>query len=136
MSYRAGPQAVLVVAFNSQVFGLDAATGKRLWSSRGTADNVPPRVLVHGDRVLVAGLEEDSVLLCLDLASGAVLWRRRTQTYGGGLLVDDGRVFLTGNGEVECLGLDGEPLWFDGFKGLGRGAVAMALPGQAVHSDT
>jgi len=86
--------------------------------------------------VLVAGLEEGPVLLCLDLASGAVLWRRPTHTYGGCLLVDDGRVFLTGNGEVECIGLDGEPLWFDGFKGLGLGAVAMAVPGQAVQPDT
>lgn len=135
MSYREVPRKIIVVAFNAQVFGMDTATGTRLWSHKGNAFNTAARTVVHGERVFVVGMHEDD-LICFHLERGTELWRRPCQTSGMSMMVVDGRLFLASAGQVECFSLDGELLWFDGFKGCGMGPVSLAVDGQSVQPDT
>ncbi len=66
------------------VIALDLATQKDLWATRiGPPHDDGPRCTptVDGDRVYALGTEGD--LLCLDAATGKVLWRMQNMPFGG-----------------------------------------------------
>ncbi|MFN6189716.1 MAG: PQQ-binding-like beta-propeller repeat protein [Planctomycetia bacterium] len=83
----AGGRAVLFsrVGDREVVEGIDAATGKTLWSD-GHPTTFAPQVgggngplctpVIHGGRVIVCGAQ--GVLACLDVATGKRLWQRDT----------------------------------------------------------
>ena len=59
-----GDKHELVVSLQGKVFGLDPATGERLWECTGVQDYVCPSVLVHDDVVFVtAGRQPATVAI-------------------------------------------------------------------------
>ncbi len=89
-------------------FGLDAATGERIWSwtlpaSPATAPEIA------GDHVYLAVDLPLGEIWCLDLLNGARLWRRLLEELPRGLVADDGGVWvLTTRHLYRFHGLDGE----------------------------
>lgn len=124
----------MVVAFGGRVFGVDPTTGRRIWTHVGeTGQGVRMRVIVQGRRVFVMnGL----TLEILDYASGALVTRRSVpHAVGATFMLVEGRLYVGGNGAVACFDLDGNPVWQDGFEGMGHGHVSFAVPGYSVQAD-
>jgi len=113
---------VLVVAFNGKCFGIDAVTGESLWRRELHGGTVVLRVREGRVYALCSGL------VCLDLASGEVLWS--VPTVGiqwTAMVVDAGSVVLGGQGEACAFdAVSGERRWHERFKGDGRGPVSLA----------
>ena len=132
MAFRnpADPNALVYVAFNGHVIALRPDNGERVWSHDG--ETGLSRVLVEGEFVYV--LQSLSVV-CLEAATGRLIWQAGCDA-GYTLLVHGGRVFVGGHGAIRCFSaVDGTPLWSDGFKGLGLGAVAIAVDGASSQAD-
>ncbi|MEJ7734155.1 MAG: PQQ-binding-like beta-propeller repeat protein [Polyangiaceae bacterium] len=133
--FRQPPAAlpILVVAFNSKVFGLHASTGAKIWRHE-VGGGVAVRAIVHGGIVLVLG----SALVGIDYATGRLLWRTEVDpTLSAGTLVAAGQlVFIADAGEAAAFDAGtGRQLWREGFAGEGLGVVALALPGSAAQGD-
>jgi outer membrane protein assembly factor BamB len=135
MSYREphDEKPLLIAAFGGRVFGMDAATGARMWfyepehTSVGEVRLVPT---VQGLFVLT-----NRVLACLDAATGEVTWSVRV-SQGATLLVETDSVFVGGAGEVRCYArANGQLLWEDKFTWMGQGAVALALGTNVAQAD-
>jgi outer membrane protein assembly factor BamB len=127
--YRETEQPVLVTAFNGQVFGLDPNTGKILWDENVGGNTV--RVAVTEDRVYAATYDG---LTALEYPSGKKLWQAKT-TMSATLLVVGNRIYLGGDGKMECVSTDGQPLFKNGFTGKGMGGIAFGVPGAVAQSD-
>ncbi len=125
---------IVVAAFGSRVFGLSAVNGERVWRYEGLRQTQAAlvRLALDRGRVYVAS---GRLLACLDHASGEELWWAALEAGGGTLLASGGRVFVGGDGTLTCFDENGQKLWHDGFKGMGLGAVAIALPGCAAQAD-
>jgi len=131
MSYRtASGQPPLIAGFGGKVFGIDPETGKRLWAW-DTGSNAAVRVAVEEGGVF---LLTRNFLARVDLATGALSWQA-TIPAADTLLVDRGRIFVGGAGEVRCYSFDGRLMWEDDFRGMGLGAVALATEGKACQAD-
>jgi len=124
-------EEILVVAFNSRVFGLDARTGTRLWSYADVIGT--PRLAVRDGRVYALG----GNLVALDQKTGALLWQQvgLFQSADPTLLLEGDRLYLGGRGKAYCYTIEGQLLWEEGFKGQGVGAVSLAFPGNAAQAD-
>jgi len=129
MNYREPVRSeVLVVAFNSHLFGMNPATGQRIWER--TIPTGYPRLYVSTDRVVVLA----QTLSCFDLATGSPIWEN--PAIGDTLLSDGVHVYTGGTGEVFCVLLaDGRTLWHDGFKGKGLSPVSLGIPGAVAQLD-
>lgn len=130
----ASDRGVLLSAFGGKLFGLDRMTGHSRWA-----------VELEGGSEVELAVEGDTVIACT--------WRRLTfirysdgqvlkqitlageYPYRPVMLVDDGQIFVARNGEVSCYTLQGDLIWLQPFKGLGLGAVALALPGNVRQAD-
>jgi outer membrane protein assembly factor BamB len=128
--YRTPDQPILIVAFNGWVFGLDATTGKTNWETHVGGNTV--RIAVTDDRVYA--VTYDSVT-ALQYATGKFLWRTKISTTGDTLLIAGDRIYLGGNGKVECLSRDGSYLFVNEFKGKGFGGTAIGVPGLVAQAD-
>jgi len=109
---------VFVTQASGKVVGLDANTGKTLWTRslktplRSAPATVPGMVLV---------ITVDSQLFALEAATGEIVWRHRGIQETASLLgtvipaADSGRVVVAySSGEIYALSLhDGEVLWTD-----------------------
>ncbi len=121
-----------------EIFAFDLATGRALWK-RSTTDGIVSDICRSGDRLL-AITRADS-LLCLDAASGRLVWSFR----GGGPLYDvayrspavaGGRVFMGGSdGAVHALDASsGRVLWTrDLHDRISTGVLAL---GEALYLGT
>jgi outer membrane protein assembly factor BamB len=132
MSYRnTSHQGPLIVAFAGRVFGVDPESGARLWvyepGQNGTVRIVPS----DGGLFVHTGFS----LACLDVATGSVVWSVDV-SIGDTMLVGTDRIFVGGSGEVRCYArANGRLLWEDKFKGMGVGAVALALGTSVAQAD-
>jgi outer membrane protein assembly factor BamB len=133
MSYRNPNEekAPLVVAFGGRVFGMDPETGERLWQSElGVGSSV--RIVPFTDGLFVY---TGTTLACLDLSTGRSIWSVDVSV-GDTMLVDADRIFVGGGGEVRCYArANGRLLWEDTFRGMGVGAVALALGTAVAQAD-
>ena len=108
----------------SFVFSLDRETGKVLWQAEvgKSGGNLGSTPTVDGDRLYAVGQEGD--LVCVEIATGKVLWRKNFfQDFGGKYggwhytespLVDGDRVFCTPGGRDSMVALDkkkGDVVW-------------------------
>jgi outer membrane protein assembly factor BamB len=129
---------IVVVAFNNHIFGLDEATGARVW--RFDFDKFPGSghvVRLDGaDDVLYAlGM---GTLACIHLPTGRVLGTVQTGAVARmcTLLAARDRIVIgVGDGTVKCFSRTGQLLWEDGFKGEGASEVALAYGGRFVQAD-
>jgi outer membrane protein assembly factor BamB len=127
--------SVLVSAFGGRIFGLSTQTGDAVWmyEAEATGQFHVVRIVVEGKRVYALTKSE---LVCLEYESGNVVWKTEAAAGDLTLLVGPDGVFTAGDGEVRCFALDsGEPRWNQRFPGMGRGSVAIGLPGAAAQAD-
>ena len=124
----------LVAAFDGRVYGMDPLSGQRLWVYEADARfQATVRLGVEQGRVFAL---MPSALVCLDLASGSVIWRVAPAGPGDTLLVRGGFVFIGRFGEVRAHSAsNGQALWNDAFKGKGMGHVALAFRGVIAQAD-
>ncbi len=129
MAYREQETAVLVVAFNGWLIGVDPATGKERWEHHLGGSAI--RLLVAGDRIYAANQQS---LHAFAYPSGEVLWRVAVSGGDTMMLVGD-RIYLGSAGVIECVTADGRALFRNNFPGKGHGPVAFALPGESARAD-
>jgi outer membrane protein assembly factor BamB len=91
----------------ARLFALRASNGEIEWSAEvgkaGGARNPGPRATPSTDGELVFGLGHDGSLICAEVATGDVVWRKNLQTDFGGKM-------MSGWGYSESPLLDGELL--------------------------
>jgi outer membrane protein assembly factor BamB len=123
---------LVFAAFNGHVFGMHRDTGERVWTAEvGGGDVVR---LAASAECVYALAKYPNQLWCLEALTGRRIWS--VPTKGETLLVHEDRVFVGGAGELWCHAAHGgAPLWRDGFKGMGDGEVAIAVPGLASQAD-
>lgn len=133
-NYRATrPVSTVVVAFNGRVFGLDPVTGGTLWEQQVGSPYDAVALVVTESAIYAA---TPGMLACLLYPTGSLVWSVDTRWLGRpSLMLDGDRLILAKTGTVECYSLSGERLWENGFKGKGKGAIAMGVPGFVVQSD-
>jgi len=107
-------------------YAIDAATGKQLWKTQiGTTTRIPCSTpIVDGERVYV--LDPDGDLVCLNVATGKIIWRRQFldefegrmmsgRGYGETPLVDGDKLICTPGGTDAMLAaldkLTGKTIW-------------------------
>jgi outer membrane protein assembly factor BamB len=130
------PGLPIICAFNNHVFGLDPATGARLWRfdfAGGLGSGWVVRIAVVGDRVYALG---NGQLVCIQGTTGQVIGRIEVEAATGAtLLATEERVLVGGSGTLQCFSPDGRLLWHDGFKGEGASELALAHGGIVVQGD-
>jgi outer membrane protein assembly factor BamB len=127
--------SIVVSAFGGRIFGLSTQTGEPAWmyETESTGQTHVVRIAIEGERIYALSKSE---LVCLDYKSGNVVWKTEAAAGDLTLLVGPEGVFTAGDGEVRCFALDsGEPRWQQRFPGMGRGSVAIGLPGAASQAD-
>lgn len=127
-------RSVLIVAFGGKVFGIDPSSGSIRWE-HVIAYGAEVEVLIERGRVYATTGRE---LHCLDYGTGRLLGKVAVpDTYKGrpSMVIERDRIYLGSNGEVTCFSIDGTPIWVQGFKGKGMGAVALGFPGNVRQAD-
>lgn len=127
------------------VFALDEKDGKQLWTSHvgpiARAGSAGPRATptVEGDRLWTLGSDGD--LVCMETASGNIVWRKHLAKDFGGqrggwayaespLIDGDVLVCTPGGAKVTMVALDkktGEPLWKSAIPGGDRAGYASVI---------
>lgn len=135
MAYRSEPGGppVLVVAFGGRVFGMDPATGRRMWEyepAYRTDSDV--RLIVEEERIFALIGNE---LACLVYPGGEKRWSSGVWFRGSTLLADRQTIYVAGAGEVAAYSRDGKQLWHDDFRGKGMMAAALGFPGRVAGPD-
>lgn len=104
---------VVVPLQNGRLVGLDASSGKTLWTARLTLDNPPLSApVIAGDRIYVA--QREGLLMVLSVADGKEVWRSESiaSSFEGSPLVADGIVYAySTDGIVGLDAEDGRILW-------------------------
>lgn len=128
-------RSILIAAFNGNIYGIDRTTGRFVWSGQ---------IEDRGGYVEIA-IESGMVIACtrtrlaiLDYRTGAAIaavplvgeYASRPT-----MVVDQGQILIARNGEVTCYAMNGQPLWFQPFEGLGAGGLALGLPGNVRQAD-
>lgn len=123
----------LVVALSGNVFGLDPDTGNVLWEQELDMAGNPTALVITETLIYAATFR---TLSCLRYPTGKLVWSVDTQEAGRATLLLDGeRLIVAKAGVIECFSLSGKVLWFNGFKGKGRGAIALGYPGHVAQAD-
>ena len=135
MDYRQlpGSTAPLIAAFNGRIFGLEREDGSVRWDNRLSTTGFPVHFdIAHGR--IYAGVHNE--LFCVDLDGGELFWKVKLRFVGvTRVMVDGERIYVASSGELECVGITGEPLWANGFEGKGYGVIALGLPDRLGRAD-
>ncbi len=130
-------RSILVVAFNSRVFGVDPATGRRVWERALAyyAGLGEVELLIHGARVFACNGRS---LMSLEYPTGRVVGEVTIPgSYRGRptMLIEAGRLYVANRGELTCFNMDGQQLWHDGYSGKGTGSMALGFPDNIRQAD-
>lgn len=133
---RTEDRSIIVAAFGSRVFGLNAHTGQVLWKQSAPSSFVLELAIAAG-RVFVCSGEK---LHCFDQRTGAELGavdipRPRFVEGRPHMLVEGERLYIGTAGTLSCFDLDGRLLWSEGFRGEGTERMAMGFPGNVRQAD-
>ncbi|MGQ9576424.1 MAG: outer membrane protein assembly factor BamB family protein [Thermoguttaceae bacterium] len=99
----------LIVSSRGRVFGLDPATGKRLWECRGVEQYVCPSVVGHGDVVFItAGIRTHTLAIRAggqgDVSDTHILWESKEGSKVATPLYYDGHLYWVDHtGVATCL---------------------------------
>jgi len=139
-SYRENAQedrSLLITGFANQIFAVDRATGQVRWQFRFGEKAIYREVeLAIEDGVVIACTSEE--LVFLDYRSGHVHTRvplQHVEQIRSVMLVDQGHLYISGDGDLSCYTNRGHHVWTQPFEGAGYGAVGLALPGNVRQAD-
>jgi hypothetical protein len=110
----------LLISGADQVASYEPASGKPLWSAKGTTTATCGTAVWDGDLVFASGGYPGAETLAIRAdGSGKVLWRNNQRHYEQSLLVHDGFVYgFTGQGIAYCWrASDGHEMWRERLKG-------------------
>ena len=143
---------VVAATWNSQLAGLDAATGKVLWRQKNTKQAGTGLNLVIGGGRVVSGLENGNMLSGLDPKTGKVAWTRDFGGPVGSLEACPGHRLVAatfrgrladGSASLVAQGFDpisGAPLWqvpaTGRLLGAGAGHLFTAMPSSLGRLNT
>lgn len=121
---------VVVPLQDGRLVGLEASSGKTVWTARLTLDNPPLSApVIAGDRVYIA--QREGLLMVLSMADGKEVWRSGSlaSSFEGSPLVAGGVVYAySTDGVVGLDAEDGHILWEHPF-GAGWATVAPIVEG-------
>lgn len=106
----------LLIAGGDQVCSYDAASGKEIWSVKGTSVECVSTILADGDRVFATGGYPEKETLCIRADETAkVLWRVKVGDFVPSQLLHKGFIYsVLDNGVTVCLNAaNGEEMWRD-----------------------
>lgn len=128
-------RTILVTAFNSQLFGIDRATGQVRWTVSEILGYGLFEIAIEHDVVIVASPVN---LGFVEYLTGKIL---AVVPIGGEypgrptMLVDNGFVYIGRQGELTCFTTRGQKVWQEPFKGKGMSTMALGLPGNVRQAD-
>lgn len=98
----------LVVSMNSKIFGVDPATGEKLWTCAGVEDYVCPSVVAYEDVVFISSGRKPLTLAVRcggrgDVSDTHLLWELRNTPKVPTPLYHDGRLYWIGAGTAACV---------------------------------
>ncbi len=108
-----------VLLASNALYCVDVRTGQEIWTIENTAERWAQPV-VCGDRVIGSS----DGLYCIDLITGAIVWKKESKKESENPLVSNNRVYVSTGTGIECLNLDGEPLWIFELPGIDFGKAA------------
>jgi outer membrane protein assembly factor BamB len=126
---------LLIVGLSGQVFGVDPATGTRVWEHEVNGKGGLVEIVVHAGRVYALATNH---LHCIDYRSGRLIGKVEIPSSPGGrpiMLLEGERLFVATWGELFAFSLDGRLLWQDGYKGNAKGSMSLAFPDNARQAD-
>ena len=135
--YRDAETAVLVIAFNGRIFGLDPATGQQRWAYDIGNDFARNEVelLISTSRIYAC---DGRSLVCLEYPSGRWLGSTPLPPRGQGrptMVLQGDRLYVATRGVVTCFDDGGKMVWHEPFGGSGYGSVALGFPGNVRQAD-
>ncbi len=104
-----------VLLASTALYCVDVKTGQEVWTIENTEERWAQPV-VCGDRIIGSS----DALYCIDLISGSIVWKKESENP----LVSNSRVYVNTGSGIECLNLDGEPLWTFEISGVDFGKAA------------
>ena len=111
MTYRTTPTpSPLVFVHDDVATAMDPDTGQTRWTV--ALKTIISRMAFMDNRVFF--LDNDSVVHCLDAASGTVLGKVQVgddSDMGVAMLADGNRLFVATTGAIACLSSEGQILW-------------------------
>jgi outer membrane protein assembly factor BamB len=126
-------QPMIVTGTRQGIVGVDAASGKRLWSNDFSANNVancPTPAYEDGYVFWSNGYGKGSICLKLkkegDAVTADVAWTNKDMVcHHGGYVIHEGCVYGNHNGGWACLDLKtGRKKWFE--RAIGKGSICFA----------
>jgi outer membrane protein assembly factor BamB len=128
----------LVVSLHSKAWGIDPASGEKLWECAAVPDYVCPAVVTHGDVAFVSGGRKPVTLAVRGGGRGDVtathkLWEIKDTPKVPSPLYFEGRLYWVSDPGVACCvkADNGETVYKERLSGLGRVyATALAADGK------
>ena len=124
----------LVVSMHSKIFGIDPATGKKLWTCAGVEDYVCPSVIAHGDVVFVSSGRRPLTLAVRcggrgDVSETHILWELRKTPAVPTPLYHAGHLYWLDKRAVACVvdAKTGKAVTNKTIKDLGTAYASMVL---------
>jgi outer membrane protein assembly factor BamB len=116
---------VLVVGINGRLVGIDANSGAIAWED-GLKGGGYGEVSIAANATHVVASALNAKVFCFRYPTGEPLWTESTSAMGRAtIVIEDDRIYVAKNGEVDCFSLDGRKLWSQPLKGKSLGRVAM-----------
>lgn len=98
--FNVGGKDQLVIAGCDQVVSYDPNTGEQNWAVDGTTEACVGTVVRHNNLVYASGGYPGKETICIDAASGDVVWRNADKSYVPSLLQYDGYLYSVDDGGV------------------------------------
>ncbi len=123
----------LVVSMKSNIFGIDPATGEKLWTCASVNDYVCPAVIAHEDVVFVSSGRKPLTLAVRcggrgDVSETHILWEIKKTPKVPTPLYHEGRLYWLGAGVAACVDAKtGKLIAKKRLKGLGLVYASMVM---------
>jgi outer membrane protein assembly factor BamB len=132
---RQDERTVLVVALGGKIAGLAPDSGQILWTNKLEGGGYG-HVYLAIDQGRILASADGAALFCLDLSSGATIWKSKTTGEGRAVIVvEPDAIYVAKGGRVDRFAIDGRLLWSQPLEGFGLGGVTLGFPGNVVQSD-
>ena len=113
---KAGGKDQLVIAGAEKVISYDPASGKELWSVKGTSVECVSSIIAEGDRIFATGGFPDKETLCIRAdGSAEAVWRAKVGDFVPSQVLHKGYIYsVLDNGVALCLdAASGKEMWKD-----------------------
>ena len=126
---------ILIVALGGSVVGLHMKTGAEVWRNNMTLGGHSWVALDISSSKIYASASAKK-LFCIDRLSGKTIWTHSTSGLGRAtMLITEETLIVCKGGLVDCFSKEGELIWTQNLKKLGKGAAALGITDHVVQAD-